>query len=269
MTGRLRCVSSGVRGRSRSTPKNTRSLRAVVYCIVRRAAGRRALHAARGNFPARKAARRFPPFGVLWQHSSRAWLVAFFPTGRFNQAKLVARYQLDRNCAAMEVPFPERPLRAHSTLIGQPNDARAADRQSSSRLPGMLSFLAFGRVPHDRPRDSRSSLPISGRNNIEAPLLRVFTSWSGSARMLDRRLANTRNAVCLRAGQPDAESADSPGRLMLRHSRSRTSRTNRRGLDHDRASAASRGSSMGLLLRHPRTYGPRARSSIPGSALFN
>ncbi len=63
-----------------------------------------------------------------------------FPTGDLH-AKMVARYQ-PATLAAMEGRFESGPM-ADITLIGQPNVAeRRLD--NSIRLPGVLSFLAYG-----------------------------------------------------------------------------------------------------------------------------
>jgi cytochrome d ubiquinol oxidase subunit I len=69
-----------------------------------------------------------------------ASLLAAFPTGD-QQAKMVARHQ-EPALAAMEGRFESAPM-ADITLIGQPN---VAERRLDNpiRVPGMLSFLAFG-----------------------------------------------------------------------------------------------------------------------------
>jgi cytochrome d ubiquinol oxidase subunit I len=78
------------------------------------------------------------------RHAVVAGLVASvlvaFPTGDA-QAKIVARYQ-EPALAAMEGRFESGPM-ADITLIGQPN---VAERRLDNpiRLPGLLSFLAFG-----------------------------------------------------------------------------------------------------------------------------
>lgn len=69
-----------------------------------------------------------------------ASVLVAFPTGDA-QAKLVAKYQ-EVSLAAMEGRFESGPM-APITLIGQPN---VAERRLDNpvRLPGMLSFLAYG-----------------------------------------------------------------------------------------------------------------------------
>lgn len=83
-------------------------------------------------------ARRFLATGVAAGLASSV-LVAF-PTGD-HQAKLVAQYQ-PVALAAMEGRFESGPY-AEITIIGQPN---VAERRIDNplRVPGMLSFLAFG-----------------------------------------------------------------------------------------------------------------------------
>src|SRR5262249_18526971 len=73
--------------------------------------------------------------------------VVAFPTGD-HQAKLVARHQ-PAGLAAMEGRFQSGPM-AEITLIGQPN---VAERRLDNpiRVPGMLSFLAFGTFHSDVP----------------------------------------------------------------------------------------------------------------------
>jgi cytochrome d ubiquinol oxidase subunit I len=63
-----------------------------------------------------------------------------FPTGD-HQAKLVARHQ-PAALAAMEGRFESGPM-AEITLIGQPN-LRERRLDNPIKVPGMLSFLAFG-----------------------------------------------------------------------------------------------------------------------------
>ena len=78
------------------------------------------------------------------RHGSAVGLVAAilvaFPTGDA-QAKIVARYQ-EPALAAMEGRFETGP-RADITLIGQPN-VRERRLDNPIRLPGLLSFLAYG-----------------------------------------------------------------------------------------------------------------------------
>jgi cytochrome d ubiquinol oxidase subunit I len=69
-----------------------------------------------------------------------AALLVAFPTGD-QQAKLVARYQ-EPALAAMEGRFESGPM-ADITLIGQPN-VRERRLDNPIRVPGMLSFLAYG-----------------------------------------------------------------------------------------------------------------------------
>jgi cytochrome bd ubiquinol oxidase subunit I len=69
-----------------------------------------------------------------------ASVLVAFPTGDL-QAKLVARYQ-EPALAAMEGRFETGPM-AEITLIGQPN-VRERRLDNPIRLPGLLSFLAFG-----------------------------------------------------------------------------------------------------------------------------
>ncbi len=86
----------------------------------------------------REAARDFLRIGVIAGMVS-SMLVAF-PAGDY-QAKLVARWQ-PVSLAAMEGRFESGP-NAAITLIGQPNvPVRRLD--NPIRVPGMLSFLAFG-----------------------------------------------------------------------------------------------------------------------------
>ncbi|HKE86835.1 MAG TPA: cytochrome ubiquinol oxidase subunit I [Vicinamibacterales bacterium] len=76
-----------------------------------------------------------------------ASVLVAFPTGD-SQAKIVARYQ-PQSLAAMEGRFESGPM-AEITLIGQPN---VAERRLDNpiRVPGMLSFLAFGTFHSDVP----------------------------------------------------------------------------------------------------------------------
>ena len=69
-----------------------------------------------------------------------AALLVAFPSGD-QQAKLVARYQ-EPSLAAMEGRFESAPM-AEITLIGQPN-VRERRLENPVKIPGMLSFLAFG-----------------------------------------------------------------------------------------------------------------------------
>jgi cytochrome d ubiquinol oxidase subunit I len=69
-----------------------------------------------------------------------ASLLVAFPTGDA-QAKIVAKYQ-PTALAAMEGRFESGPM-ADITLIGQPN-VRERRLDNPIRVPGMLSFLAFG-----------------------------------------------------------------------------------------------------------------------------
>jgi cytochrome d ubiquinol oxidase subunit I len=74
-----------------------------------------------------------------------ATVVVAFPTGDM-QAKIVAKYQ-EPALAAMEGRFETGPM-AEITLIGQPN---VAERRLDNpiKIPGMLSFLAFGTFHSD------------------------------------------------------------------------------------------------------------------------
>jgi len=78
------------------------------------------------------------------RHGSLAGLVAAivvaFPTGD-SQAKIVAKYQ-EPALAAMEGRFETGPM-AEITLIGQPN-IKERRLDNPIRLPGLLSFLAYG-----------------------------------------------------------------------------------------------------------------------------
>jgi cytochrome d ubiquinol oxidase subunit I len=73
-----------------------------------------------------------------------AVLVAF-PTGDW-QAKLVARYQ-EPVLAAMEGRFETGPM-AEITIIGQPN-VKERRLDNPIKIPGMLSFLAYGTFHSD------------------------------------------------------------------------------------------------------------------------
>ena len=85
-----------------------------------------------------EAAGRFLRLGVA--AGLIASVLVAFPTGD-HQAKLVARHQ-PVSLAAMEGRFVSGPM-AEITLIGQPN---VAERRLDNpvRVPGILSFLAFG-----------------------------------------------------------------------------------------------------------------------------
>ena len=95
-----------------------------------------AYYTLQGRHPAH--AGRFLKLGVIAGLAS-AVLVAF-PTGD-HQAKLVARHQ-PAALAAMEGRFESGPM-AEITLIGQPN-VRERRLDNPIKVPGMLSFLAFG-----------------------------------------------------------------------------------------------------------------------------
>jgi cytochrome d ubiquinol oxidase subunit I len=74
-----------------------------------------------------------------------ASVLVAFPTGDA-QAKIVARHQ-PTALAAMEGRFETAP-HADITLIGQPN-VQERRLENPIRVPGILSFLAFGTVDHD------------------------------------------------------------------------------------------------------------------------
>jgi len=74
-----------------------------------------------------------------------AAIAVAFPTGDA-QAKLVARYQ-EPALAGMEGRFETGPM-AEITLIGQPN-VKERRLDNPIRLPGMLSFLAYGTFHSD------------------------------------------------------------------------------------------------------------------------
>jgi cytochrome d ubiquinol oxidase subunit I len=76
-----------------------------------------------------------------------ASLLVAFPSGD-SQAKIVARYQ-PQSLAAMEGRFESGPM-ADITLIGQPN-VKERRLDNPVRVPGMLSFLAFGTFHSDVP----------------------------------------------------------------------------------------------------------------------
>jgi len=107
-----------------------------------------------------------PQARLYLQHGTLAGLIASvlvaFPTGDA-QAKLVARYQ-EPALAAMEGRFESGPM-ADITLIGQPN---VAERRLDNpiRVPGLLSFLAFGTF-HSDVRGLGAFPPEEWPNNIE------------------------------------------------------------------------------------------------------
>jgi cytochrome d ubiquinol oxidase subunit I len=86
---------------------------------------------------------------VYLQHGTVAGLAAAilvaFPTGDA-QAKMVARHQ-EPALAAMEGRFETGPMAA-ITLIGQPN-VKERRLENPIRIPGMLSFLAYGTFHSD------------------------------------------------------------------------------------------------------------------------
>jgi cytochrome d ubiquinol oxidase subunit I len=89
-------------------------------------------------------------------------LLVVFPTGD-RQAKLVAQYQTP-SLAAMEGRFESGP-RAEIILIGQPNvSARRLD--NAIRIPGMLSFLAYGTF-HSEVKGLGAFPPDTWPDNIE------------------------------------------------------------------------------------------------------
>jgi cytochrome d ubiquinol oxidase subunit I len=91
------------------------------------------------------AARRFLRVGVV--AGLTASLIVAFPTGD-RQAKLVARWR-PVALAAMEGRFESGPYAA-ITLMGQP-DVRERRMDNPVRVPGILSFLAFGTFHSDVP----------------------------------------------------------------------------------------------------------------------
>jgi len=107
-----------------------------------------------------------PQARLYLKHGTLAGLVASvlvaFPTGDA-QAKIVARYQ-EPALAAMEGRFESGP-RADITLIGQPN---VAERRLDNpiRVPGLLSFLAFGTF-HSQVRGLNAFPEEEWPNNIE------------------------------------------------------------------------------------------------------
>ncbi len=91
-----------------------------------------------------------------------AAVLVVFPTGD-RQAKLVARYQTP-SLAAMEGRFESGPM-APIVLIGQPNvSARRLD--NPIRIPGMLSFLAYGTF-HSDVKGLLAFSPDTWPDNIE------------------------------------------------------------------------------------------------------
>lgn len=103
---------------------------------------------------------------LFLRHGTRVALIAAFlvafPTGD-QQAKLVAKYQ-EPSLAAMEGRFETGPM-AEITLIGQPNvPERRLD--NPIRVPGMLSFLAFGTF-HSEVRGLNDFPPELWPTNIE------------------------------------------------------------------------------------------------------
>jgi cytochrome d ubiquinol oxidase subunit I len=107
-----------------------------------------------------------PQARLYLRHGTLAGLIASvlvaFPTGDA-QAKIVARYQ-EPALAAMEGRFESGPM-ADITLIGQPN---VAERRLDNpiRVPGLLSFLAFGTF-HSDVRGLGAFPPDEWPNNIE------------------------------------------------------------------------------------------------------
>ena len=103
---------------------------------------------------------------LFLRHGTRVALLASFlvafPTGDL-QAKLVAQYQ-EPSLAAMEGRFETGPM-AEITLIGQPN---VAERRLDNpiKVPGMLSFLAFGTF-HSEVRGLNAFPPELWPTNIE------------------------------------------------------------------------------------------------------
>jgi cytochrome d ubiquinol oxidase subunit I len=83
------------------------------------------------------------------RHGTAAGLVASvlvaYPTGDL-QAKIVAKYQ-EPALAAMEGRFETGPM-ADITIIGQPN-VRERRLDNPIRIPGLLSFLAYGTFHSD------------------------------------------------------------------------------------------------------------------------
>jgi cytochrome d ubiquinol oxidase subunit I len=101
------------------------------------------------------------------RHGALAALVASllvaFPTGDL-QAKLVAKHQ-EPSLAAMEGRFQTVPSMVEITLIGQPN-VRERRLDNPIKVPGMLSFLAFGTF-HSGVRGLEAFPEAEWPNNIE------------------------------------------------------------------------------------------------------
>jgi cytochrome d ubiquinol oxidase subunit I len=99
-------------------------------------------------------------------HGTAAGLLAAvlvaFPTGDL-QAKIVAKYQ-EPALAAMEGRFESGPM-AEITLIGQPN-VRERRLDNPIRIPGLLSFLAYGTF-HSDVRGLNDFPPEQWPTNIE------------------------------------------------------------------------------------------------------
>jgi cytochrome bd ubiquinol oxidase subunit I len=91
-----------------------------------------------------------------------ASVLVAFPTGDA-QAKIVARYQ-GPTLAAMEGRFETGPM-AEITLIGQPN-VRERRLDNPIKVPGMLSFLAYGTF-HSDVRGLDAFPPETWPTNIE------------------------------------------------------------------------------------------------------
>ena len=91
-----------------------------------------------------------------------ASVLVAFPTGDA-QAKIVARYQ-GPTLAAMEGRFETAPM-AEITLIGQPN-VRERRLDNPIKVPGMLSFLAYGTF-HSDVRGLNDFAPDTWPTNIE------------------------------------------------------------------------------------------------------
>jgi cytochrome d ubiquinol oxidase subunit I len=91
-----------------------------------------------------------------------ASVLVAFPTGD-RQAKIVARYQ-GPTLAAMEGRFETGPM-AEITLIGQPN-LKTRRLDNPIKVPGMLSFLAYGTF-HSDVRGLNDFRPETWPTNIE------------------------------------------------------------------------------------------------------